>query len=125
MNIVLYTTLVRGFARMDKVEDATRIYSLMIMDQSALTYLATFSILLKANCDSGELEVSLEMLGTLLEIGLLADEVICSNLLARFGETIHLFSQCKMLGEAVGLLAKDAPSDSSNVASELSKYVAQ
>ena len=70
MNIVLYTTLVKGFARMEKVEDATRIYSLMIMDQNGLTYLATSSILLKANCDSGELEVSLEMLGAILEIGL-------------------------------------------------------
>ena len=32
----------------------------------SMTYLAAFSILLKANCDSGELEVSLEMLGTCL-----------------------------------------------------------
>ena len=80
---------------------------------------------MKANCDSGELEVSLEMLGTLLESGLVADEVIFNNLLARFAETIHFFSQCKMIGEAVGLLAKNAPSDSSNAASELSKDVAQ
>ena len=62
----------------------------------------------------------------MLEVGLLADEVIFSNLLARLRESIHLlFFQCKMLGEAVGLLAKDAPFDSSNAASELSKDVAQ
>ena len=65
MNIVLYTTLVKGSARGDKVEDAMRIYSHMIKHQSALPDIVTFSILWKADCDSGDLEVSLDLLATI------------------------------------------------------------
>merc|ERR1719261_1195554 len=62
MNTVLYTTLIKGFAREQKVDEAMRIYNKMSTDRNVKPDLITYSILLKANCDAGRMEKSLELL---------------------------------------------------------------
>merc|ERR1719183_130682 len=56
MNTVLYTTLIKGFAREGKVDDAMRLYEQMASESGVTPDLVTYSILLKANCDAGQLE---------------------------------------------------------------------
>lgn len=136
MNTVLYTTLIKGFARDGKVEDAMRVYQNMISESAAAPDLITFSILLKANCDAGNLEVAFALLGSMTEFNLRPDEVIFNNLLvgcakqgnvelakrlyadmiasgvrpsnATFSILIRLYSQCKLLDAAVELLKGEA-----------------
>jgi len=136
MNTVLYTTLIKGFAREGKVDDAMRVFRCMISGTAGAPDLVTFSILLKANCDVGNLEVAFGLLGKMLEFKLRPDEVIFNNLLsgcarqsnvelakrlygdmiasgvrpsnATFSILIGLYSQCKLLDEAVQLLKYDA-----------------
>merc|ERR1719436_897407 len=94
--------------------------------------LITYSILIKANCDSHRLEEAFKLLETMLEYGLRPDEVVFNNLLggcckesnaelgkrlykemvaagvrpsnATFSILIRLYSQCKLLDEAVEML---------------------
>jgi len=136
MNTVLFTTLIKGFARDGKVDDAMRVFRNMISDATAAPDLITFSILLKANCDVGNLEVAIGLLGRMAEFNLRPDEVIFNNLLvgcankanvelakrlyadmiasgvrpsnATFSILIRLYSQCKLLDEAVALLKGEA-----------------
>lgn len=132
MNTVLYTTLIKGFAREGKVDEAMRVYGKMSGDKHVAPDLITFSILSKANCDVGRLEVALALLNDMPKIGLHPDEVIFNNLLAgcakdmradlakelydkmiqsnvkpsnaTFSIMIRLYSQCKMLDEAVDMV---------------------
>merc|ERR1719436_2016012 len=99
--------------------------------------LITYSILIKANCDSHRLEEAFKLLESMLECGLRPDEVVFNNLLggcckesnaelgkrlykdmiaggvrpsnATFSILIRLYSQCKLLEEAVEML-KSEPS---------------
>jgi len=131
MNTVLYTTLIKGFARDGKVEEAVRIYHQM-GERGVMPDLITYSILLKANCDAGLMDTSLDLLGAMLKNNLKPDEVIFNNLLAgcakqsnaelakrlyhdmiqssirpsnaTFSILIRLYSQCKLLDEAVDML---------------------
>ncbi|CAE8706471.1 unnamed protein product [Polarella glacialis] len=135
MNTVLYTTLIKGFARAGQVDQATRIYEQMRTERTVAPDLITFSILIKANCDHGDLEVSLKLMAEMRQLGLKPDEVVFNNLLggcvnwkqegnvelakslykdmisagvrpsnATYSILIRLYSQCKMLDEAVDLL---------------------
>lgn len=135
MNTVLYTTLIKGFAREEKVDAAMRIYQQMIVDKNVKPDLITYSILLKANCDAGRMEKSLELLDAMLKNGLHPDEVIFNNLFAgcvkdsnaelakrlyddmlesgvkpssaTFSILIRLYSQCKLLEHAVEMLRRE------------------
>lgn len=135
MNTVLYTTLIKGFAREEKVDEAMRIYEKMSADKNVKPDLITYSILLKANCDAGRMEKSLELLDAMLQNGLRPDEVIFNNLLAgcakhanaelakrlysdmlasgikpstaTFSILIRLYAQCKLLDEAVDMLRNE------------------
>lgn len=137
MNTVLYTTLIKGFAREGKVDCAMRIYQQMVEDKNVKPDLITYSILLKANCDAGRMEKSLELVDTMLKSGLRPDEVIFNNLLAgcvkdanarlakrlysdmfesgvkpsnaTFSILIRVYSQCKLLEDAVDMLRHEPP----------------
>lgn len=132
MNTVLFTTLLKGLARAGQVDEAMRVYDKMRKEQSITPDLITFSILIKANCDAGRMEAALQLLTSMLDFGLQPDEVIFNNLFggcvksnnaalakrlygdmvasnvmpsnATFSILIRLYSQCKMLDEAVTLL---------------------
>lgn len=136
MNTILYTTLIKGFARDGKVRDAMRIYGLMMNDAVASPDLVTFSILLKSNCDHGNLDAALNLLGTMISMGLKPDEVIFNNVLsgcvgqsnvelarriygdmvasgvrpsnATFSILIRVYSSCKLFEDASDLLRFDA-----------------
>lgn len=131
MNTVIYTTMIKGFARAGKVDDAMRIYSQMA-ENDAPADLITYSVLLKANCDAGRLEVALFLLRAMQEANLQPDEVIFNNVLAGCGQQgnlklakmlyqdmvtsgvrpssatfsifIRLYSQCEQLQEAVDMI---------------------
>jgi pentatricopeptide repeat protein len=132
MNAVLCTTLIKGFAREGKVDEVMRIYRQMLADQNSQPDLITFSMVIKANCDAGHMEVALDLFETMLEKGLTPDEVIfnsllsgCSNRsnvpLARqiyqdmvacgvspssltFSILVRLYSSCKHFPDAIELL---------------------
>jgi len=132
MNTVLYTTLIKGFARAGQVDQAMRVYRQMRSEGSIPPDLITFSILIKANCDSGHLEAALKLLEAMVNLKLRPDEVIFNNLLggcvkesdaalakrlyrdmtaagispsnATFSILIRLYAQCKLLDEAVEML---------------------
>jgi len=135
MNTVLFTTLIKGFARAGEVDQAMKVYNQMRSERSMPPDLITFSILIKANCDSDRLEQALKLLEAMLELGLRPDEVVFNNLLngcarqvnaelgkrlyadmiasgirpsnATFSILIRLYHQCKMLEEAVEMLRKE------------------
>lgn len=81
MNTVLYTTLIKGFARANQTEKAMEMYEYMRKEKSVEPDLVTFSILIKANCDVGHMEVALEILEHLLTTGCQPDEIVFNNLL--------------------------------------------
>lgn len=132
MNTVLYTTLIKGFARAGQVDQAHKIYEQMRGESSMQPDVITYSILIKANCDAGKLDSSLELLASMKELGLKPDEVVFNNLLggcirdgkvelakdlysqmlasrvrpsvATFSILIRLYAQCKLWDEAFDLL---------------------
>lgn len=135
MNTVLYTTLIKGFARAGQVDQAMRVYRQMRAEGSVPPDLITFSILIKANCDSSRLDTALKLLEAMVELKLRPDEVIFNNLLggcvkdsnatlakrlyqdmttanirpsnATFSILIRLYAQCKLLDEAVEMLRNE------------------
>jgi len=135
MNTVLYTTLIKGFARDGQVDRAMHVYEQMCTGRSVPPDLITFSILIKANCDAFRLEAALQLLDAMLDLKLKPDEVIFNNLLggcvkeskaelakriyeemvaagirpsnATFSILIRLFAQCKLLDEAVHMLRRE------------------
>eukprot|EP00927_Polykrikos_kofoidii_P024581 TRINITY_DN22326_c0_g1_i1.p1 TRINITY_DN22326_c0_g1~~TRINITY_DN22326_c0_g1_i1.p1 ORF type:complete len:634 (+),score=106.76 TRINITY_DN22326_c0_g1_i1:175-2076(+) len=135
LNTVLYTTLIKGFAREGNVDEAMRVFEKMQADSNVSPDLITFSVILKANCDAGRLEVAMQLLGVILRSGLSPDEVIFNNLLAgcakqgnatlakriytnmlssrikpsnaTFSILIRLFAQCNLLDEATEMLRLD------------------
>eukprot|EP00747_Dinoflagellata_sp_TGD_P161767 gnl/TRDRNA2_/TRDRNA2_178646_c0_seq1.p1 gnl/TRDRNA2_/TRDRNA2_178646_c0~~gnl/TRDRNA2_/TRDRNA2_178646_c0_seq1.p1 ORF type:complete len:696 (-),score=159.59 gnl/TRDRNA2_/TRDRNA2_178646_c0_seq1:51-1898(-) len=134
MNTVLYTTVIKGFARAGKLDQAMIVYEQMRAG-NVHPDLVTFSILIKAHCDASHLDTALALLQQMLELGLRPDEVVFNNLLtgcaqkanaelgkqlyqdmvasglrpsnASFSILIRLYAQCKMLDEAVEMLAKE------------------
>jgi pentatricopeptide repeat protein len=135
MNTVLYTTLIKGFARDGQVDKAMEVYEHMRSERTVPPDLITFSILIKANCDSGRLDGALRLKGAMVGLGLKADEVIFNNILggcakeadaelakntykemvdsgvkpsnATFSILIRLYAQCKLLDEAVDMLRRE------------------
>eukprot|EP00930_Biecheleria_cincta_P008530 TRINITY_DN1099_c0_g3_i1.p1 TRINITY_DN1099_c0_g3~~TRINITY_DN1099_c0_g3_i1.p1 ORF type:complete len:611 (+),score=125.58 TRINITY_DN1099_c0_g3_i1:124-1956(+) len=132
MNTVLYTTLIKGFARAGQVDMAHEIYDQMRREKSMQPDVITFSILIKANCDAGRLQVALKLLAIMKESGLQPDEVVFNNLLsgciiandmdlakhlyknmlashvkpttATFSILLRIYAQCHMWDEAHDLL---------------------
>jgi len=136
MNTVLFTTLIKGFVRAHQLDQAMAIFQKMGGESGATPDLITFSILIKANCDTGRFEDALVLLDNMLRIGLQPDEVVFNMLLAgcvqqsnaslgkrvykdmvasgiqpsnaTFSILIRLYAQCKLLDEAVDLLRHEA-----------------
>jgi len=135
MNTILYTTLIKGFVRAGDLEQAMNMYQKMRPDPSISPDLFTFSILIKANCDSDRLEEALKLLGEMIDLKLRPDEVVFNNLIAgcarlgnaklgkqlyddmvksgvrpsnaTFSILIRLHHQSKLLEEAIVLLREE------------------
>merc|ERR1719377_284528 len=82
MNTVLYTTLIKGFARAGEVDQAMNVFAQMHKERNVIPDLITFSILIKANCDADRLEEALKLLVAMTDLNLRPDEVVFNNLLA-------------------------------------------
>jgi len=132
LNTVLYTMLIKGFTRAGDCDQAMSVYKHMQQERDILPDLITFSILIKANCDSDRPKEALQLLDDMLALGLKPDEVVFNNLLAgcarqsnaklgkqlyedmiasgvrpsnaTFSILIRLQYQCKQLEDAVTLL---------------------
>jgi len=132
MNTVLYTTLIKGLLLEQKVDEAMRVFGHLLKEKDIKPDLITFSIVLRGNCEAGRLEAGLELLDVMLRMGIKPDEVIFNVLLsgcakqgnadlarrlysnmeesgsrpstATFSILIRLFSDCKLLDEAVHML---------------------
>lgn len=135
MNTVLFTTLIKGFARAGEVDQAMQVYEQMRNERNVTPDLITFSILIKANCDADRLEEALKLLEAMVNLNLRPDEVVFNNLLAgcarmsnvklgkrlyadmlacgirpsnaTFSILIRFFHQCKILDEAVEMLKNE------------------
>merc|ERR1719359_726810 len=132
MNTVLFTTLIKGFARAGEVDQAMQVYEQIRNARNVTPDLITFSILIKANCDVDRLEEALKLLESMLNLNLRPDEVVFNNLLAgcarqsnadlgkrlyldmtasgirpsnaTFSILIRLYQQSKLLEDAVEML---------------------
>jgi pentatricopeptide repeat protein len=135
MNIVLCTTVIKGFTRAGKLEQAMNMYTSMKTKYGITPDIITFSILIKANCDSSCLEKALSLLEDMVILGLKPDEVVFNNLMAgcarngnlelgkqlyedmvksgvrpscaTYSILIRLFHHCKVLDEAVKLITEE------------------
>lgn len=135
LNTILYTLLIKGFARSGDCKQAMNVYSHMQTEKSISPDLITFSILIKANCDSDRIEEALVLLGDMVSGGLKPDEVVFNNLIsgcakqgnaklgkqlfadmiasrvrpsnATFSILIRMFHQSKNLEEAVEMIKKE------------------
>jgi pentatricopeptide repeat protein len=79
MKTVMCTTLIKGFARAGQLERAMKVYEQMRTRRGP--DLITFSILIKANCDSSQMEDALILFESMWDLGLKPDEVVFNNLL--------------------------------------------
>jgi len=135
MNAVLYTTMIKGFARAGQVDRAMSVYEHMRSDDHAQPDLITFSVLIKANCDAGHLDAALALLAEMKAQNLVPDEIIYNNLLAgcalrkdqelgerlytemaqsgirpsnvSFSILIRLYSECRLLDKAVQVVVEE------------------
>ncbi|KAF4696620.1 hypothetical protein FOZ60_016628 [Perkinsus olseni] len=84
LNTVMYTTLIKGYAKEGNVDAAMDVFTEM-RKAEVVPDLITFSILIKSNCDAGKVDVSLKLLDELLRSfrlrGYKPDEIIYNNLL--------------------------------------------
>ncbi|KAF4720648.1 hypothetical protein FOZ63_023384 [Perkinsus olseni] len=80
LNTVMYTTLIKGYAKEGNVDAAMDVFTEM-RKAEVVPDLITFSILIKSNCDAGKVDVSLNLLDELLAEGYKPDEIIYNNLL--------------------------------------------
>jgi len=132
MNTILYTMLIKGFVRSGDCDQAMKVYGQMKTERSIAPDLITFSILIKANCDSDRPKAALQLLEDMIALGLKPDEVVFNDLIAgcarqsnaqlgkqlyedmvasgirpsnaTFSILIRVLYQCRMLEEAVVLL---------------------
>ncbi|KAF4755677.1 hypothetical protein FOZ63_025077, partial [Perkinsus olseni] len=65
LNTVMYTTLIKGYAKEGNVDAAMDVFTEM-RKAEVVPDLITFSILIKSNCDAGKVDVSLKLLDELL-----------------------------------------------------------
>jgi pentatricopeptide repeat protein len=153
MNTVLYTTLIKGFARAGQLVKAMGVYEDMCAQKLVPPDLITFSILIKANSDEGKMKEALDLVMAMKCQGLRPDEVIFNNLLggcikqgrvelaqslyqdmlsngvkpssATFSILIRLYSSCKMLDEAVDMLRQEPNAQGVEIESRLYAQLAQ
>lgn len=135
MDTPLYTKLIEGLVGSGEVERAMSVYEQMSEHEDASPDVITFSVLIKANCDSDRLDDALKLLDRMKTLGQVPDETIYNNLLAAcalqkaavqgervymemtqanvwpsnvtFSILIRLFFECGLLDKAVMVLDQE------------------
>jgi len=82
MNCVLLTTLMKGFIRSKHVDKAMQLYQTMESGSSQVKPdMITYSVLIRAHCDNGNMGVALEILEAMLKRQIHLDDVVFTHLL--------------------------------------------
>jgi len=136
MNTVLYTTMIKGFVRLNKVDEVLHIFQEMRIKGVAADSV-TYSLILKALCAAGRMEAALDLFNSICAEGQKPDEIIFNNLLsgcvacknlalgerlledmvkvnvapssATFSTLIKLYAECNDLAKAQRLLQQMQP----------------
>jgi len=99
MNTVLYTTLIKGFARAGRVDKAMEVYTHMREQSKVKPDTILFSVLIKSNCDDGRIECALQLFESMIELGNQPDEIVFNNLLVGCCRDSNVSLGKKLLGE--------------------------
>merc|ERR1719265_2233053 len=133
MNTVLYTTVVKGIAKMNKVDEVLHLLKEM-QSHGVKADSVTYSLVLKALCAAGRMEAALDLFQSICSEGHRPDEIIFNNLLsgcvacrnvtlgerlfedmvrinvtpssAAFSTLIKLYAECNELAKAQKLIAQ-------------------
>jgi len=82
MNCVLLTTLMKGFIRSNHVDKAMQLYETMESGSSQVKPdMITYSVLIRAHCDNGNMAVALQILEAMLKRQIPLDDVVFTHLL--------------------------------------------
>merc|ERR1719253_194741 len=82
MNLVLYTTLIKGLVRTGDVDKALVVYEQICAEQTVTPDRITFGVLIKGCCDADRLETALDLFESMTKCNLKPDEIIFNSLLA-------------------------------------------
>merc|ERR1719271_2135000 len=106
-NIVVYTSLIKGFAALGKLEEAMEVFEEMQASgdgeksERVEPDVICYSALIKAFCDRQDLEQALSLLENLLEKGHTPDEILFNHLLAGCTAKPHVQLAEKILDDMV------------------------
>jgi len=103
MNTVLYTTLIKGFAKANKVHKAMEVYNHMRTESGLKPDTIMFSVLIKAHSDAGMMKGALELLEQMLGYDYRPDEIIFNNLIMGCIQEGHVALGRKFLTEMINL----------------------
>jgi pentatricopeptide repeat protein len=82
MNCVLLTTMIKGFVRTKNLSKAMALFETMRGENSVVKPdMITYSILIKAHCDAGEMKDALRLLEAMLQDGNDVDDVVFTHLI--------------------------------------------
>mmetsp|Transcript_2052 Transcript_2052/g.5203 ORF Transcript_2052/g.5203 Transcript_2052/m.5203 type:complete len:731 (+) Transcript_2052:167-2359(+) len=103
MNTVLYTTLIKGFAKADRIQKAMEVYQHMRSQGGIKPDTITFSVLIKAHSDAGMMKGAVELLETMLEYTCRPDEIIFNNLIMGCIKDTDVVLARKFLSDMIAL----------------------
>lgn len=82
MTCVLMTTLMKGFIRSKRLDKATSLYETMRTDAAPVKPdMITYSLLIKAYCDAGQMDHALNVLEDMLRSGCAVDDIVFTHLI--------------------------------------------
>jgi len=82
MNCVLLTTMIKGFVRTKNLSKAMALFETMRGENSVVKPdMITYSILIKAHCDAGDMKEALRLLEAMLQDGSDVDDVVFTHLI--------------------------------------------
>jgi len=81
MNTVLYTTMIKGFVRMNKLDEVLYTFKEM-QSREVKADSVTYSLVLKALCTGGQLEAAFDLFNSICMEGHAPDEIMFNNLLS-------------------------------------------
>jgi pentatricopeptide repeat protein len=90
MNCVLLTTMIKGFVRTKNLSKAVALFETMRGENSVVKPdMITYSILIKAHCDAGDMTEALRLLEAMLQEGNDVDDVVFTHLIDGCSQTTN------------------------------------
>jgi len=100
-NNIVYTSMIKGLAAAGQVKEAMEVFEELQRDASVKPDVICFSVLIKGQCDQGDLDAALKLLEALLEAGHTPDEILFNNLLSGCAQKPHVQLGEKILADMV------------------------